>query len=119
MVYKRSTDHGESCAPLFAARTLNANDQYRVTLSPREENLRAARTPCQEEKSLTFAPKTILAGESWSVLLAFTQDPSQRAANGLCQAQAAPVIDPVTKTLFVGFTANLWAPRMWGAENGF
>ena len=46
-------------------------------------------------------------GVSWSVLSVFTQDPSQRAANGLCQSQAAPVIDPVTKTMFVGFTANL------------
>ena len=39
--------------------------------------------------------------------LCLHQDLSQRAANGLCQSQAAPVIDPVTQTLFVGFTANL------------
>jgi hypothetical protein len=46
-------------------------------------------------------------GKSWSALSVFTQDPTKRAENGLCQSQAAPVIDPVTKTLFVGFTANL------------
>jgi hypothetical protein len=46
-------------------------------------------------------------GTSWSTLSVFTQDPSKRAENGLCQSQAAPVIDPVTKTLIVGFTANL------------
>jgi hypothetical protein len=46
-------------------------------------------------------------GKTWSILSVFLQDPAQRAENGLCQAQAAPVIDPVTKTLFVGFTANL------------
>jgi hypothetical protein len=46
-------------------------------------------------------------GKSWSALSVFTQDASKRAENGLCQSQAAPVIDPVTKTLIVGFTANL------------
>ena len=43
--------------PLFAARTLNAVGQYRVTLSLQKEHLRAARGPCQEERSLIFAQK--------------------------------------------------------------
>ena len=46
-------------------------------------------------------------GVSWSALSVFVEDPSKRAENGLCQSQAAPVIDPVTKTLIVGYTANL------------
>ena len=41
--------------PLFAARTLNATGQSRVTLSLRQERLRAACGPCQEERSLTSA----------------------------------------------------------------
>ena len=45
-------------------------------------------------------------GKSWSALSVFTQDASQRAENGLCQSQAAPVIDPVSKTLIVGFINN-------------
>jgi hypothetical protein len=40
-------------------------------------------------------------------LSVFVQDPRERAENGQCQSQAAPVLDPVTNTLFVGFTANL------------
>ena len=47
------------------------------------------------------------SGATWSAASVFLQDPAERAENGLCQSQAAPVIDPVTKTLFVGFTANL------------
>ena len=46
-------------------------------------------------------------GATWSAVSVFLQDPRVRAENGLCQSQAAPVIDPVTKTLFVGFTADL------------
>eukprot|EP01047_Picozoa_sp_COSAG01_P057284 COSAG01_NODE_6603_length_3585_cov_3.013483_2_plen_823_part_00 len=46
-------------------------------------------------------------GVTWSPLSVFLEDPAQRAENGLCQSQAAPVLDPVTKTLFVGYTANL------------
>ena len=46
-------------------------------------------------------------GATWSPGRAFTQDLTKRVENGFCQSQAAPVIDPVTKTLFVGFTANL------------
>jgi hypothetical protein len=46
-------------------------------------------------------------GVTWSALSVFTQALAGRAENGLCQAQAAPVIDPVTKTLLVGYTANL------------
>ena len=42
-------------------------------------------------------------GATWSPGSVFTQDPAERAENGLCQSQAAPVIDPVTKTLFVGY----------------
>ena len=51
--------------------------------------------------------RSIDHGATWSPLSVFLQDPAKRAENGLCQSQAAPVIDPVTKTLFVGFTANL------------
>jgi len=46
-------------------------------------------------------------GKTWSALSVFTQDPSKRAENGLCQSQAAPVLCPITKTQFVGFTAGL------------
>ena len=42
-------------------------------------------------------------GATWSPGVVFTQDPAERAENGRCSSQAAPVIDPVTKTLFVGF----------------
>jgi hypothetical protein len=45
-------------------------------------------------------------GATWSALSVFLQDPSKRAENGLCQSQAAPVFDPVTNTLIVGFTAS-------------
>jgi hypothetical protein len=46
-------------------------------------------------------------GATWPLPLSvFLQDPSKRAENGLCQSQAAPVLDPVTKTLIVGYTAN-------------
>ena len=38
--------------PLFAARTLTATGQYRVTLSPRQERLRTARGLRQEERGL-------------------------------------------------------------------
>ena len=40
-----------------AARTLNATGQSRVTLSLRQEHLRAVCGPCQEERSLTSALK--------------------------------------------------------------
>jgi hypothetical protein len=42
-------------------------------------------------------------GATWSPGIVFTQNPAERAENGFCQSQAAPVIDPVTKTLFVGY----------------
>ena len=45
-----------------AARTLNATGTSRVTLSLQNEHLRAVCGPCQEERSLTSAQKTILAG---------------------------------------------------------
>ena len=45
-------------APLCAARTLNITGQPRVTLSLQQEHLRAVCRPCQEERSLKFAPKT-------------------------------------------------------------
>ena len=45
-------------------------------------------------------------GATWGSLTVFLQNPRARAENGLCQSQAAPVIDPVTKTLIVGFIAN-------------
>ena len=41
--------------PTHTARSLNATAQSRVTLSLQYEHLRAARGPCQEERSLTFA----------------------------------------------------------------
>ena len=40
-----------------AAHSLNATGQSRVTLSLRQEHLRAVRGPCQEERSLTSAQK--------------------------------------------------------------
>merc|ERR1712039_861948 len=39
-------------------------------------------------------------GVTWSPLSVFTQPPG-RAENGHCQNQAAPVVDPVTKVIFV------------------
>jgi hypothetical protein len=42
-------------------------------------------------------------GATWSPGRAFTQDLTKRVENGFCQSQAAPVIDPVTKTLIVGY----------------
>ena len=45
-------------------------------------------------------------GATWSPGSVFLEDRATRAENGLCQSQASPVIDPVTKTLFVGFIAN-------------
>ena len=42
-------------------------------------------------------------GATWSPPLVFTQDPAERVENGFCQSQAAPVLDPVTKTLIVGY----------------
>ena len=45
-------------------------------------------------------------GATWSTLSIFLQNPSVRQENGLCQSQAAPVFDPVTKTLIVGYTAS-------------
>ena len=45
-------------------------------------------------------------GATWSPPVVFTQDPAEQAENGLCQSQASPVIDPVTKTLFVGYIEN-------------
>ena len=42
-------------------------------------------------------------GATWSPGNVFTQDLSKRVENGLCQSQAAPVLDPVTKTLIVGY----------------
>ena len=41
----------------FVARTLNPTGQARVTLSPRYEQLRAARGPRQEEKGPEIRPK--------------------------------------------------------------
>lgn len=45
-------------------------------------------------------------GASWSAGRVFLEPGDQRAENGLCQSQASAVVDPVTKTLFVGFIAN-------------
>jgi hypothetical protein len=45
-------------------------------------------------------------GASWSAGRVFLQPSRDRAENGRCQSQASPVIDPVTKTLFVGFISN-------------
>ena len=42
-------------------------------------------------------------GATWSPPLVFTQDPAEPVENGFCQSQAAPVLDPVTKTLIVGY----------------
>ena len=46
-------------APRFAARTLNAAGQYRVTLSLRQEKLRADCGTRQEERGLKSAPKRL------------------------------------------------------------
>jgi len=47
-------------------------------------------------------------GATWTPIKVFTQDdgPNGRAEDGTCQSQASPLIDPVTKTLFVGFNLN-------------
>ena len=55
---------------LFAARTLNATDQSRVTLSPRQERLRAGCAPRQEERGPETRPKTRL----WQVCVRWRPD---------------------------------------------
>ena len=45
-------------------------------------------------------------GASWSPIKILMQPADERAENGHCQSQAAPFIDPSTKTLFVGFNSN-------------
>ena len=51
---KRKVNKG---VPLFAARTLNATGQSRVTLSLRQENLRAACRLRQKERGAEIRPK--------------------------------------------------------------
>ena len=45
----------------------------------------------------------------------FLQPANERAENGDCQSQAAPLIDPTTKTLYVAFNAG--GPMCQGRAN--
>ena len=56
-------------------------------------------------------------GASWSPIMIFLQPANERAENGHCQSQAAPFIDPSTKTLFVGFNAD--GPQCTTRGKGF
>ena len=47
--------------------------------------------------------RSIDGGASWSPVKILMQNDKLRAENGAEQSQASPVIDPSTKTLFVGF----------------
>ena len=53
-------------------------------------------------------------GASWSPIKIFLQPPNERAENGHCQSQAAPLIDPTSKTLLVGF--NQGGPMCQGSS---
>ena len=50
--------------------------------------------------------RSIDGGASWSPVKIFLQPANERAENGHCQSQAAPLIDPTTKTLLVAFNAG-------------
>ena len=50
--------------------------------------------------------RSIDGGASWSPVKIFLQPANERAENGHCQSQAAPLIDPTTKTLLVAFNSG-------------
>jgi sialidase-1 len=50
--------------------------------------------------------RSIDNGASWSPVKILMQPANERAENGHCQSQAAALLDPTTKTLFVGFNSG-------------
>eukprot|EP01043_Picozoa_sp_COSAG02_P031185 COSAG02_NODE_2024_length_10084_cov_130.539509_2_plen_117_part_00 len=75
-------------------------------------------TSCPDGPDTRLAYKrSIDGGAQWSPVKIFLQhrgDPTFRAENGECQSQAAPFIDPTTKTLFVAF--NQGGPMCHGSS---